>query len=70
MQPGVVGVCEVVKEAYPDETALDLKSPKYDAKATTEKPRWFMVDVKLVSAFSLLATAMQQASSVLIFACI
>ena len=48
MQPGVVGICEVVKEAYPDETALDPKSPKHDPKATSEKPRWFMVDVKLV----------------------
>ena len=53
MQPGVVGICEVVKEAYPDETALDPKSPKHDPKATSDKPRWFMVDVKFVSPSSL-----------------
>ena len=49
MQPGVVGVCEVVRETYPDSTAWDPKSPKYDPKSTAENPRWFMVDVKLVS---------------------
>ena len=49
LQPGVVGVCEVVREAHPDETALDPESPKYDPKSTSEKPRWFMVDVKFVS---------------------
>ena len=49
VQPGVVGVCKVVREAYPDSTAQDPKSPKYDPKSTAENPRWFMVDVKLVS---------------------
>ena len=38
----------MVKEAYPDESALDPKSPKHDPKATSDKPRWFMVDVRLV----------------------
>lgn len=56
LQPGVVGVCEVVREAHPDETALDPESPKYDPKSTSEKPRWFMVDVKFVS-FPLPSTA-------------
>lgn len=48
VQPGVVGVCEVVREAYPDHTQFDSDSPKYDPKSTAEKPRWFMVDVKWV----------------------
>lgn len=44
----MVGICEVVREAYPDSTALDSKSPKFDPKSHPEKPIWFMVDVKLV----------------------
>ena len=60
VQPGVVGICEVVKEAYPDETAMDPKSPKYDPKATSDNPRWFMVDVKLVRSPSLQACKLLQ----------
>ena len=37
-----------MREAYPDSTALDSKSPKFDPKSLPEKPIWFMVDVKLV----------------------
>lgn len=50
-EPGIVGVVEVVKEAYPDHTALDAKSKYYDAKASSENPRWFMVDVKFKEKF-------------------
>jgi len=42
----------VVKEAYPDHSALDPKSHYHDPKATPEKPIWAMVDVKLVVIFS------------------
>ncbi|MEE9319008.1 MAG: EVE domain-containing protein [Granulosicoccus sp.] len=49
--PGVVGIVEVVKEAYPDFTALDPKQKYYDAKATAENPRWVMVDVKYLEKF-------------------
>ena len=38
-----------MREAYPDSTALDSKSPKFDPKSHPEKPIWFMVDVKLVA---------------------
>jgi len=44
--PGVVGVVEVVKEAYPDHTAWDPESPYYDPKSSEDNPRWVMVDVK------------------------
>ncbi|CAL8466356.1 g5892 [Coccomyxa elongata] len=47
-EPGIVGICEVVCEAYPDSTALDPSSEKHDPKSTAEDPRWYMVDVKLV----------------------
>ncbi|MBZ0113579.1 MAG: EVE domain-containing protein [Thermoanaerobaculia bacterium] len=43
--PGVVGIAEVVKEAYDDFTAQDPKSPYFDAKATPDNPRWSMVDL-------------------------
>jgi predicted RNA-binding protein with PUA-like domain len=48
-QPGIVGICEVAREAYPDSTALDPNSKKYDEKSSAEDPRWYMVDVRLVS---------------------
>lgn len=49
--PAAVGIVEVVKEAYPDHSALDPDSHYHDPKATPEKPIWEMVDVKLVSIF-------------------
>jgi predicted RNA-binding protein with PUA-like domain len=49
--PAAVGVVEVVREAYPDATALDPRSHYHDPKATREKPIWSMVDVKLVGIF-------------------
>jgi predicted RNA-binding protein with PUA-like domain len=44
--PAVVGVAEVVKESYPDETQFDPESLYYDAKATPDKPRWLALDVR------------------------
>jgi len=44
--PGIVGIMEVVKEGYPDHTALDPEAKYYDPKSDPEKPRWYMVDVK------------------------
>lgn len=49
--PGVVGVVEVAKEHYPDHTQFDPDSKYYDPKATEDKPRWFMPDVKFVEKF-------------------
>jgi predicted RNA-binding protein with PUA-like domain len=46
--PGVAGIAEVSKLAYPDETQFDKKSKYYDPKATRENPRWVHVDVKFV----------------------
>lgn len=44
--PGIVGVVEIVKEAYPDHTAWDPESSYYDPKSSKDNPRWVMVDVK------------------------
>lgn len=50
--PSAVGICEVVKEAYPDFTAFDPENSHFDPKSKKETPTWFMVDVKLVKKFS------------------
>lgn len=47
--PGVVGLAEVVKEAYPDFTAWDPASRYHDPASTPEAPRWFMVDIGFVA---------------------
>ena len=44
--PGVVGVAEIVKEAYPDPTQFDETSPYFDEKSNRDDPRWVVVDVK------------------------
>ena len=46
--PGIVGIAEVVREAYPDHTAFDAGDKHFDAKSDPENPRWLMVDIKLV----------------------
>ncbi|MDH5648774.1 MAG: EVE domain-containing protein [Gammaproteobacteria bacterium] len=50
-EPGIVGIAEVVKEAYPDHSAFDPKDKHYDPKSDKNNPRWFMVDVKFVKKF-------------------
>ncbi|XP_018495452.1 thymocyte nuclear protein 1 [Galendromus occidentalis] len=45
--PGIVGLVEVTKESHPDPTQFDKKSYYYDARATVDNPKWFLVDVKL-----------------------
>jgi len=45
----IVGVCEVVREGYPDPGAFDPANAYYDADSREETPTWFMVDVRYVS---------------------
>jgi predicted RNA-binding protein with PUA-like domain len=47
-EPGIAGIVEISRPAYPDETQFDPNSAYYDAKSTRENPRWQHVDVKLV----------------------
>lgn len=49
--PGVAGVVEVVREAYPDPTAWDPQSRYHDPKASPDNPVWSMVDVQLLEIF-------------------
>ena len=46
----IVGICEVVREGYPDHTALDATHDYYDPASVAATPTWFMVDVKAVDA--------------------
>lgn len=48
---GIVAVCEVVKESYPDATAFDAHGKYFDPKSDPRAPRWFMVDVKFKKKF-------------------
>lgn len=50
-EPGIAGIGEIVKAAYPDPTALDDKSPYFDTKATADKNPWSALDVEFVEAF-------------------
>jgi predicted RNA-binding protein with PUA-like domain len=45
--PGVAGIVEVVRTAYPDPTAFIKKHHHYDADSDPKNPRWFVVDVQL-----------------------
>ncbi len=47
-QPGIAGIAEVSKLAYPDATQFDPGSKYFDPKATPQSPRWFNVDVRLI----------------------
>lgn len=47
-EPGIAGIAEVRKLAYPDATQFDRESKYFDPKATAPNPRWFNVDVRLV----------------------
>ena len=45
-EPAVVGIAAVVRESYPDHTALDPNGEHFDPKASPDNPIWFMVDVR------------------------
>lgn len=47
-EPGIAGIAEVSKLAYPDATQFDQENKYFDPKATAQSPRWFNVDVRLV----------------------
>ncbi|MCK5087351.1 MAG: EVE domain-containing protein [Melioribacteraceae bacterium] len=47
----VVGICEVVKEGYPDFTAFDPEEKHFDPKSKKEEPAWYMIDIKLIKKF-------------------
>ncbi|MEO6361877.1 MAG: EVE domain-containing protein [Caldimonas sp.] len=56
-EPGVAGIAEVASAAYADATQFDPKSHYFDAKSSTDAPRWLHVDVKLKRKTRLLSLA-------------
>ena len=50
--PAIVGEAVIVREAYPDNTALETNSPYFDPKsAEAGTSRWLQVDVQAVRRF-------------------
>ena len=47
-EPGIAGIVEISRLAYPDATQFDPTSDYYDPRSTQDAPRWVNVDVKLV----------------------
>ena len=47
-EPAAVGICKVVRTAYPDFTAFEKGGEYYDPRSTPDKPKWMMVDVEYV----------------------
>jgi predicted RNA-binding protein with PUA-like domain len=54
--PGVAGLAEVSKEAFPDPSAFDKSHAYYDPKSSEDDPKWFCVEVKSVKKFADLVT--------------
>jgi predicted RNA-binding protein with PUA-like domain len=42
---GVVGLCRVVRAAYPDPTQFDAKHAGFDPRSERGDPRWLAVDI-------------------------
>jgi len=56
-EPGIAGVVEVVREAYPDPTQFDANDAHFDPKSPQDAPRWSTVDVRLVHKTRLVTLA-------------
>ena len=49
--PAAMGICEVVREAYPDHTAFDRADAHFDPKSRRDEPTWMMVDLRAHERF-------------------
>ena len=56
-EPGIAGIAEVCKLAYPDTTQFDKKSKYYDAGSKPDDPRWLNVDIRFVRKTRLVSLA-------------
>jgi predicted RNA-binding protein with PUA-like domain len=52
--PGIVGIMEITKLAYPDPLQFIQDNKYYDPKSSPENPRWLNVDVTLIKKISLI----------------
>lgn len=50
--PGIAGLAEISKIAYPDASQFDTKSEYFDEKSSEAEPRWFSPDIKFVKKFN------------------
>jgi predicted RNA-binding protein with PUA-like domain len=57
-EPGIAGIVEISRPAYPDATQFDPKSEYYDPKSTRDNPRWQNVEVRLVRKTPLITLPM------------
>src|SRR5258705_8187222 len=46
--PGIMGIVEIVREGYPDHTAVDPKDPHYDPRSKNGESPWSMGDVRAI----------------------
>jgi len=51
---GVVGIGRIASDKYADEDQFNSRSKYYDAKATKEEPKWFVIDIAFVAKASVL----------------
>lgn len=49
--PGVVGIVEIVRKAYPDQSQFEGLGPFFDRNSSIKNPKWFSVDVKFIRRF-------------------
>lgn len=42
----IVGICEIVRDGYPDPSQFDSVSNYFDPKSDPDEPRWYMVDLR------------------------
>jgi len=47
--PAIVGVAEIASLPYPDPEAYNPASKYFDTRSDPENPRWFLVDIRLIS---------------------
>lgn len=47
----IMGTATIVKAGYPDHYQFEPTHKYFDAKATADNPRWYMVDVRADKAF-------------------
>ncbi|PSU32903.1 EVE domain-containing protein [Photobacterium lutimaris] len=62
---GVVGIAEVVREAYPDHFQFDPEGPYFDPKSDPDNPRWVMVDIEYVRHLRLVSLKRMKANPAL-----
>ncbi len=56
-EPGIAGLAEVSRLAYPDATQFDPRHKYFDPRSTPQAPRWFNVEVRALKKTRLMPLA-------------